>query len=51
MMNKNFISVLFAGGWSDKKGIRKPLVLFPILGKVNEEVKIISRAFDSVKRS
>lgn len=27
------IIVLFAGGWSDKKGIRKPLVLFPILGE------------------
>jgi MFS transporter, PCFT/HCP family, solute carrier family 46, member 3 len=29
-----FIIVLFAGGWSDKKGIRKPLVLFPILGEL-----------------
>jgi MFS transporter, PCFT/HCP family, solute carrier family 46, member 3 len=28
------IIVLFAGGWSDKKGIRKPLVLFPILGEL-----------------
>lgn len=28
------IIVLFAGGWSDKKGIRKPLVLFPIIGEL-----------------
>lgn len=28
------IITLFAGGWSDKKGIRKPLVLFPILGEL-----------------
>lgn len=28
------IIVLFAGGWSDKRGIRKPLVLFPILGEL-----------------
>lgn len=28
------IIVLFAGGWSDKKGIRKPLVLFPIVGEL-----------------
>jgi MFS transporter, PCFT/HCP family, solute carrier family 46, member 3 len=28
------IIVLFAGGWSDKKKIRKPLVLFPIVGEL-----------------
>jgi hypothetical protein len=27
------IILLFAGGWSDKKGIRKPLVLMPIVGE------------------
>lgn len=28
------IIVLFAGGWSDKVGVRKPLVLFPIVGEL-----------------
>ncbi|CAO1411836.1 unnamed protein product [Diamesa hyperborea] len=28
------IIVLFAGGWSDKKRIRKPLVLMPIVGEL-----------------
>lgn len=40
------IIVLFAGGWSDKKGIRKPLVLFPILGElIGSIVLLLSSIF------
>lgn len=40
------IIVLFAGGWSDKKGIRKPLVLFPILGElIGAIILLISAIF------
>lgn len=40
------IIVLFAGGWSDKKGIRKPLVLFPILGElIGAIILLISSIF------
>lgn len=40
------IIVLFAGGWSDKKGIRKPLVLFPILGElIGSLVLLLSAIF------
>lgn len=40
------IIVLFAGGWSDKKGIRKPLVLLPILGElIGSIVLLISSIF------
>lgn len=40
------IIVLFAGGWSDKKGIRKPLVLFPILGElIGVIILLISAVF------
>lgn len=40
------IIVLFAGGWSDKKGIRKPLVLLPILGElIGAIVLLISSIF------
>lgn len=40
------IIVLFAGGWSDKKGIRKPLVLFPILGElISSLVLLLSSIF------
>lgn len=27
------IIILFAGGWSDKKGLRKPCMLFPLIGE------------------
>lgn len=41
-----FIIVLFAGGWSDKKGIRKPLVLLPIVGELlGSVVLLISSIF------
>lgn len=41
-----FIIVLFAGGWSDKKGIRKPLVLLPIIGELlGSLVLLISSIF------
>lgn len=26
--------ILFAGGWSDKKGIRKPCMLLPLIGEL-----------------
>lgn len=40
------IIVLFAGGWSDKKGIRKPLVFFPILGElIGSIILLISSIF------
>lgn len=26
--------ILFAGGWSDKKGIRKPCMLLPLVGEL-----------------
>jgi PCFT/HCP family folate transporter-like MFS transporter 1/3 len=40
------IIVLFAGGWSDKKGIRKPLVLLPILGElIGSLVLLVSAIF------
>lgn len=40
------IIVLFAGGWSDKKGIRKPLVLLPILGElIGSLVLLLSSIF------
>ncbi|XP_070502367.1 lysosomal proton-coupled steroid conjugate and bile acid symporter SLC46A3-like [Chironomus tepperi] len=40
------IIVLFAGGWSDKKGIRKPLVLLPILGElIGSIVLLLSSIF------
>lgn len=28
------IIILFAGGWSDKKGLRKPCMLFPLIGEL-----------------
>lgn len=28
------IIVVFAGGWSDRKGIRKPCMLFPLIGEL-----------------
>lgn len=28
------IIILFAGGWSDRKGIRKPCMLFPLIGEL-----------------
>lgn len=27
------IIILFAGGWSDRKGLRKPCMLFPLIGE------------------
>lgn len=44
------IIVLFAGSWSDKKGIRKPLMMLPILGEViGSLVLLISSIFmDSI---
>jgi MFS transporter, PCFT/HCP family, solute carrier family 46, member 3 len=40
------IIVLFAGGWSDKKRIRKPLVLLPIVGElIGSIVLLLSSIF------
>lgn len=38
------IIVLFAGGWSDKKKIRKPLVLFPIVGELLGSIVLLLSA-------
>lgn len=39
------IIILFAGGWSDRKGLRKPCMLFPLIG---ESLGCVGKAFYSI---
>lgn len=40
------IIILFAGGWSDRKGLRKPCMLFPLIG---ESLGCIGKYFKSMQ--